>query len=52
MRAIILMFDSLNRHMLSPYAADTIVQAPTPVCRWAGCVSPLGHAVPSTAGNP
>jgi arylsulfatase A-like enzyme len=28
MRAIILMFDSLNRHMLSPYAADTIVQAP------------------------
>lgn len=28
MRAIILMFDSLNRHMLSPYAADTIVHAP------------------------
>ncbi|MDQ0801464.1 sulfatase [Arthrobacter sp. SLBN-112] len=28
MRAIILMFDSLNRHMLSPYAADTVVQAP------------------------
>lgn len=28
MRAIILMFDSLNRHMLSPYAADTIVNAP------------------------
>ncbi|WP_422934607.1 sulfatase [Sinomonas sp. P47F7] len=27
MRAIILMFDSLNRHMLSPYA-DTIVDAP------------------------
>ncbi|MBB6402821.1 sulfatase [Arthrobacter sp. AZCC_0090] len=27
MRAIILMFDSLNRHMLSPYA-DTIVEAP------------------------
>lgn len=27
MRAIILMFDSLNRHMLTPYA-DTIVQAP------------------------
>ncbi|ALE04878.1 sulfatase [Arthrobacter sp. ERGS1:01] len=27
MRAIILMFDSLNRHMLSPYT-DTIVQAP------------------------
>jgi len=28
MRAIILMFDSLNRHMLSPYAADTFVDAP------------------------
>lgn len=28
MRAIILMFDSLNRHMLSPYAADTFVNAP------------------------
>ncbi len=28
MRAIILMFDSLNRHMLSPYAANTIVNAP------------------------
>ncbi|HKU12301.1 MAG TPA: sulfatase [Sinomonas sp.] len=27
MRAIILMFDSLNRHMLSPYA-DTLVDAP------------------------
>ncbi|WP_235835627.1 MULTISPECIES: sulfatase [Arthrobacter] len=27
MRAIILMFDSLNRHMLAPYA-DTIVEAP------------------------
>jgi len=27
MRAIIVMFDSLNRHMLSPYA-DTFVQAP------------------------
>jgi arylsulfatase A-like enzyme len=28
MRAIILMFDSLNRHMLRPYAADTFVDAP------------------------
>ncbi|MCX2746811.1 sulfatase [Arthrobacter sp. MI7-26] len=28
MRAIILMFDSLNRHMLAPYAADTFVNAP------------------------
>ncbi len=28
MRAIILMFDSLNRHMLSPYAAETMVNAP------------------------
>ncbi|BCW47551.1 sulfatase [Arthrobacter sp. StoSoilB5] len=28
MKAIILMFDSLNRHMLSPYAADTFVDAP------------------------
>lgn len=28
MRAINLMFDSLNRHMLSPYAADTFVNAP------------------------
>ena len=28
MRAIILMFDSLNRHMLPPYAADTFVEAP------------------------
>jgi arylsulfatase A-like enzyme len=28
MRAIVLMFDSLNRHMLSPYAANTIVNAP------------------------
>ncbi len=28
MRAIILMFDSLNRHMLPPYAADTFIEAP------------------------
>lgn len=28
MRAIILMFDSLNRHMLRPYAAETFVDAP------------------------
>jgi arylsulfatase A-like enzyme len=28
MRAINLMFDSLNRHMLSPYALDTFVNAP------------------------
>ncbi|WP_155054448.1 sulfatase [Streptomyces blattellae] len=28
MKAIILMFDSLNRHMLSPYAQDTFVDAP------------------------
>lgn len=28
MRAIILMFDSLNRHLLSPYAEDTYVDAP------------------------
>ncbi len=28
MKAIILMFDSLNRHMLSPYAYDTFVDAP------------------------
>ncbi|MDY7102164.1 MAG: sulfatase [Actinomycetota bacterium] len=28
MRAVVLMFDSLNRHMLPPYAADTVVQAP------------------------
>ena len=28
MKAIILMFDSLNRHLLSPYAEDTYVDAP------------------------
>ena len=28
MRAIVLMFDSLNRHLLPPYAADTPVHAP------------------------
>lgn len=28
MRAIVLMFDSLNRHMLPPYCPDTFVQAP------------------------
>ena len=28
MRAIVVMFDSLNRHMLPPYCADTFVQAP------------------------
>ncbi|POM25300.1 Choline-sulfatase [Actinomadura rubteroloni] len=28
MKAIIVMFDSLNRHMLSPYARDTFVDAP------------------------
>jgi arylsulfatase A-like enzyme len=27
-KAIILMFDSLNRHMLPPYAADTFIHAP------------------------
>ncbi|OXM60979.1 sulfatase [Amycolatopsis vastitatis] len=28
MRAIVLMFDSLNRHMLPPYASETFVRAP------------------------
>jgi arylsulfatase A-like enzyme len=28
MRAVILMFDSLNRHMLQPYAADTFIHTP------------------------
>ncbi|SEE77822.1 sulfatase [Ruania alba] len=28
MRAIMLMFDSLNRHMLNPYVAETMVKAP------------------------
>ncbi|WP_018653255.1 sulfatase [Actinomadura flavalba] len=28
MKAIIVMFDSLNRHLLSPYARDTFVDAP------------------------
>jgi arylsulfatase A-like enzyme len=28
MRAVILMFDSLNRHMLQPYVADSIIDTP------------------------
>lgn len=39
MRAIIVMFDSLNRHMLSPYA-DTFVQAPN-FERLLGRISPV-----------